>query len=137
MSETKEKPAWHGIPRADVPWFPTIDPEACIGCQLCYVTCGRSVYEMHDALAVAVDPMNCAVGCSTSGPGSTSSAGSGSPTPTSTLRTSRTPRPSPAASFVPVQNRRMSHKPPRMGCQRGAAGFCLNLHGVHALAWQT
>ena len=65
MTETKEKAAWHGIPRADIPWFPTIDPDACIGCQLCYVTCGRNVYEMHDAHAVAEDPMNCAVGCST------------------------------------------------------------------------
>lgn len=65
MSEAKEKAPWHGIPRAEIPWFPAIDAEACIGCQLCYVTCGRNVFEMHDALAQAVDPMNCAVGCST------------------------------------------------------------------------
>ena len=65
MTETKEKAAWHGIPRADIPWFPTVDQETCIGCQLCYVTCGRNVYEMHEAHAIAIDPMNCAVGCST------------------------------------------------------------------------
>ena len=65
MSETKEKAPWHGIPRDQIPWLPTVDPDACIGCQLCYVTCGREVYEMHDAHAVAVDPMNCAVGCTT------------------------------------------------------------------------
>jgi len=61
----KKIPTWHGIPRNEVPWVPTVDPESCIGCQLCYVTCGRNVYEMHDGVATAMDPMNCAVGCST------------------------------------------------------------------------
>jgi NAD-dependent dihydropyrimidine dehydrogenase PreA subunit len=65
MTTTQEKPPWHGIPRKEIPWFPTIDEEACIGCQLCFVTCGRDVYEMQEEHAVAVDPMNCAVGCST------------------------------------------------------------------------
>jgi len=78
MPETKPDPKadtkpnakpnlWHGIPREEIPWFPTIDAEACIGCQLCYLTCGRAVFEIEDAVAVAVDPMNCAVGCSTCG----------------------------------------------------------------------
>lgn len=67
MSEQKPKPTWHGIPREDIPWYPTVDPESCIGCQLCYVTCGRAVFEMHDGVADPVDPMNCAVGCSTCG----------------------------------------------------------------------
>ena len=66
MSEEKKK-AWHGIAREEIPWFPTVDAEACIGCQLCYVTCGRGVYEMRDGVAVATDPMECAVGCSTCG----------------------------------------------------------------------
>ena len=65
MSAATEKPAWHGIPREEIPWFPTIDAETCIGCQLCYVTCGRNVFEMHEIQAIAVDPMNCAVGCTT------------------------------------------------------------------------
>ncbi|HVC95475.1 MAG TPA: ferredoxin family protein [Pirellulales bacterium] len=65
MSDTKAKAPWHGIPRDQIPWFPTVDPETCIGCQLCYITCGRNVFEMHDAHALAVDPMNCAVGCTT------------------------------------------------------------------------
>ncbi|NLJ39644.1 MAG: ferredoxin family protein [Candidatus Atribacteria bacterium] len=66
LSQTK----WHGIPRQEVPWYPIVNTDACIGCELCYVTCGREVYEI-----VLVDeryrkshverPYNCMVGCST------------------------------------------------------------------------
>ena len=66
MSDEK-KSTWHGIAREEIPWLPTVDSDACIGCQLCYVTCGRGVFEMADAVAVAVAPMECAVGCSTCG----------------------------------------------------------------------
>ena len=58
---------WHGIPRKDISWFPTVDPETCIGCTLCYTTCGRGVYEMQDNKAVPVNAMSCMVGCSTCG----------------------------------------------------------------------
>ena len=58
---------WHGIPRRDIPWFPTVDADACIGCSLCYTTCGRGVYEMRDNKAVPVKAMSCMVGCSTCG----------------------------------------------------------------------
>ena len=58
---------WHGIPRKDIPWFPTVDADACIGCSLCYTTCGRNVYEMRDNKAVAAKAMSCMVGCSTCG----------------------------------------------------------------------
>ena len=64
MSEEK-KQTWHGIPRDEIPWLPSVDAEACIGCQLCYVTCGRGVYEMSDGVAVPTAPLECAVGCST------------------------------------------------------------------------
>ena len=66
MSDNK-KNTWHGIAREEIPWLPTVDSEACIGCQLCYVTCGRGVYEIKESIAVAVSPMECAVGCSTCG----------------------------------------------------------------------
>jgi NAD-dependent dihydropyrimidine dehydrogenase PreA subunit len=66
MSDDKKK-TWHGIAREEIPWLPTVDAEACIGCQLCYVTCGRAVYEMREGVAVAVAPMDCMVGCSTCG----------------------------------------------------------------------
>jgi NAD-dependent dihydropyrimidine dehydrogenase PreA subunit len=66
-AEKTEKKTWHGIPREEIPWLPTVDAEACIGCQLCYITCGRAVFEMHDSVAVAVHAMECMVGCSTCG----------------------------------------------------------------------
>jgi len=59
--------SWHGIPRKDIPWFPTVDPEACIGCTLCFLTCGRGVYEMQDNKSVVANPYNCMVGCATCG----------------------------------------------------------------------
>ena len=62
-----EKKTWHGIPREEVPWLPTVDADSCIGCQLCYVTCGRGVYEMREGVVVAVSAMECMVGCSTCG----------------------------------------------------------------------
>jgi NAD-dependent dihydropyrimidine dehydrogenase PreA subunit len=64
---TADQPNWHGIPRKDIPWFPTIDENACINCGLCYVTCGRLVFEMDEEKrkAVAVEPNRCVVGCTT------------------------------------------------------------------------
>lgn len=56
---------WHGIPREEIPWYPTVDAATCIGCTLCYVTCGRLVYEMVENKAVAARPYDCMVGCST------------------------------------------------------------------------
>jgi len=64
MSEAA-KQSWHGIPRREIPWFPTVDADACIGCGLCYVTCGRGVFDMEGKTAVAARPYDCMVGCST------------------------------------------------------------------------
>jgi NAD-dependent dihydropyrimidine dehydrogenase PreA subunit len=66
MSDNKPQ-QWHGIPRDEIPWRPTVMGDACVGCQLCYITCGRNVYEIEDGVAVAVNPMSCAVGCTTCG----------------------------------------------------------------------
>jgi len=56
---------WHGIPRKEIPWIPTVDADTCIGCELCFVTCGRGVYDMKDRKAEATRPYECMVGCST------------------------------------------------------------------------
>jgi NAD-dependent dihydropyrimidine dehydrogenase PreA subunit len=56
---------WHGISREEIPWYPSVNTEKCIGCTLCYVTCGRSVYKMENNKSVAENPYNCMVGCTT------------------------------------------------------------------------
>jgi NAD-dependent dihydropyrimidine dehydrogenase PreA subunit len=63
----KSPELWHGIPRKDIPWFPTVDAKTCIGCTLCFTTCGRGVYDMRENKAVADNALNCMVGCSTCG----------------------------------------------------------------------
>ena len=64
MAETKAQ-TWHGIPRQEIPWYPTVNTDTCIGCTLCYLSCGRGVYEMKDNRAVVINPYDCMVGCST------------------------------------------------------------------------
>jgi MinD superfamily P-loop ATPase len=72
MSQTK----WHGVPRKEILWFPVLDAIKCIGCELCYVTCGRGVYNMvfPARKAIVESPYNCMVGCSTCAVGCPSSA---------------------------------------------------------------
>jgi formate hydrogenlyase subunit 6/NADH:ubiquinone oxidoreductase subunit I len=71
MVKDYSETSWHGVPRKEIPWFPTVDVDKCIGCELCYVTCGREVYEMVDKenrrKSSAARPYNCMVGCSTCG----------------------------------------------------------------------
>jgi len=58
---------WHGIPRKEIPWFPAVDADTCIGCTLCFATCGRGVYDMQKNKAVVASALSCMVGCSTCG----------------------------------------------------------------------
>lgn len=67
MAKDLSNQLWHGVPRKEIPWFPTIDIDACIGCDLCFLSCGRDVYERDDENRVEIveRPYNCMVGCST------------------------------------------------------------------------
>jgi NAD-dependent dihydropyrimidine dehydrogenase PreA subunit len=69
MAKDLSQQKWHGIPRTEIPWYPTIIADKCIGCELCYVTCGREVFEFNEEKrkAVVERPYNCMVGCSTCG----------------------------------------------------------------------
>lgn len=70
MAKDLSHAAWHGVPRKEIPWYPTVNADACIGCELCYVTCGREVYDIDlnekgGRKAIAARSLNCMVGCST------------------------------------------------------------------------
>lgn len=60
---------WHGIPREEIEWYPTVVAERCIGCGLCVTSCGRGVYafDYNANKAVVANPFQCMVGCSTCG----------------------------------------------------------------------
>jgi len=60
-------PAWHGIPRENIEWHPTVDNEKCTGCGVCFTSCGKKVYGFDFALKkpVVVQPQACMVGCIT------------------------------------------------------------------------
>ena len=67
MAKDLSNQPWHGIPRKEIPWFPDISNEKCIGCELCYISCGREVFEYNEMnrKAVVERKYNCMVGCST------------------------------------------------------------------------
>jgi CDP-4-dehydro-6-deoxyglucose reductase len=58
---------WHGVPREQIYWNPTVVEEACIGCGTCVTGCSRLVYrfDFERKKSVVVDPLNCMVGCTT------------------------------------------------------------------------
>jgi NAD-dependent dihydropyrimidine dehydrogenase PreA subunit len=53
------------IPREKIPWFPTIDPDLCIGDQDCINFCKNDVLAFDEGSfkAIVVKPYNCVVGC--------------------------------------------------------------------------
>ena len=58
---------WHGVPREQIAWNPTILEDACIGCGTCVTGCSRLVYrfDFERKKPVVIDPLNCMVGCTT------------------------------------------------------------------------
>ncbi|MCX6689262.1 MAG: ferredoxin family protein [Methanoregula sp.] len=58
---------WHGIPRNEIDWHPVVNDEDCIGCGLCFLTCGKGVYQFDwdKKKSVVAKPDQCVVGCQT------------------------------------------------------------------------
>ncbi len=58
---------WRGIPREEIPWFPTIEAEKCIGCRECLTICKNGVLAFDEARqkSAVVNPYNCVVECRT------------------------------------------------------------------------
>lgn len=58
---------WRGIPREEIPWYPTIDAEKCIGCKACIEFCNNAVLEFDEAAVKTSvkNPYNCVVECRT------------------------------------------------------------------------
>ena len=58
---------WRGIPREEIPWFPTIDAEKCIGCRECITICKNGVLAFDETCqkSKVVNPYNCVVECRT------------------------------------------------------------------------
>ena len=58
---------WHGVPREQIDWHPSVIEDACIGCGTCVTGCSRLVYrfDFDRKKPVVADPLNCMVGCTT------------------------------------------------------------------------
>lgn len=67
LSETKSINQWHGVPRPEINWFPTVISERCVGCGVCVTSCSRNVYafDYEANKPVVVEPVMCMVGCTT------------------------------------------------------------------------
>jgi len=55
---------YQGVPRAEIPWFPIINPELCDNCLKCLEFCPHDVYEEAEGKLDVARPLNCPVGCS-------------------------------------------------------------------------
>jgi len=54
-----------GIPRQLIPWYPTVDPDKCVGCKECLAFCHDIVYVYHEETkkVVVANPWHCQVYC--------------------------------------------------------------------------
>lgn len=62
----EEEKLWQGIPRKEIPWYPTVDYDLCTGCGTCYEGCPNGVFEWDEEKGqpIVANPYNCVVYCS-------------------------------------------------------------------------
>lgn len=53
-----------GIPREEIPWYPTINEDLCNSCGACMDFCTNDVFAQGELSTIVVNPYNCVVGCS-------------------------------------------------------------------------
>lgn len=64
MTETEELKDYLGIPRREIPWYPSIDREKCTSCEICVNACKHGTYEYNeDNQVVVAKPYHCEVFC--------------------------------------------------------------------------
>ena len=57
---------YQGIPRENIPWYPTVYEEKCDGCKKCYDICPQKVFYWDEKInkPKMINPFACVVGCS-------------------------------------------------------------------------
>ena len=64
MEISEELKDYLGIPRKEIPWYPTIDQDLCSACGLCVSACKHGTYEFSEDNKVFVaNPYYCEVFC--------------------------------------------------------------------------
>ncbi|MEG8947527.1 ATP-binding protein [Rosettibacter firmus] len=53
-----------GIPREEIPWYPTINTDLCNSCGNCIDFCSNDVFKAGKLYTEVVNPYYCVVGCS-------------------------------------------------------------------------
>jgi len=53
-----------GIPRKEIPWYPTINEDLCTRCNACMDFCSNDVFAQGEITTIIANPYNCVVGCS-------------------------------------------------------------------------
>ncbi|MGC8618025.1 MAG: 4Fe-4S dicluster domain-containing protein [Thermoplasmata archaeon] len=68
-AQISKKMQWHGVDRAQLNWYPTINEDACTGCGLCLLSCGNSVFKwnVQEEMPLVANPQKCVLGCTTCG----------------------------------------------------------------------
>jgi NAD-dependent dihydropyrimidine dehydrogenase PreA subunit len=63
-SKMKQNPhSFMGVPREQIDWYPTINPDKCNNCKDCAEFCAHDVYSIENDRVVVKNPKNCVVFC--------------------------------------------------------------------------